>query len=129
MTNLTNLAPASSYGDILTTTNNGLGLNAILNPIQDGLGNQSILRLSTLAFNIDTSSGVFQINGTALTATATQINTVCGANTFPGTSGMIVPSGTTAQRPGLPTNGTIRYNTTTSRLEAYANNIWQDLTV
>ena len=46
--------------------------------------------------------------------------------------GLMLPKGTTAQRPQLtgvrqPTdaNGTIRYNTSTSSLEAYINNNWE----
>lgn len=35
-----------------------------------------------------------------------------------------VPSGTTAQRPATPSNGTLRYNTTTNAAEFYSNNRW-----
>lgn len=35
-----------------------------------------------------------------------------------------VSSGTTAQRPGTPVNGMIRYNTTLNALEAYINGAW-----
>ena len=35
-----------------------------------------------------------------------------------------LPAGTTAQRPASPVNGMVRYNTTTSQLEAYQNSIW-----
>lgn len=38
---------------------------------------------------------------------------------LPGTGGVVVPSGTTAERPALPTVGTIRYNTDVGNLEAY----------
>lgn len=37
--------------------------------------------------------------------------------------GVSYPTGTTAQRP-TPTNGMVRYNTTTGRLEAYVENEW-----
>jgi hypothetical protein len=46
MTNLTNFLPENSYGDLLTTTNNGQGLGAILQPVQDGFGNNSPLQMS-----------------------------------------------------------------------------------
>lgn len=46
--------------------------------------------------------------------------------------GLVLPKGTTAQRPQLngvrqpaDANGTIRYNTTTNSLEAYINNNWE----
>lgn len=37
---------------------------------------------------------------------------------------VIVPVGTTAQRPSSPVNGMIRYSTTNNVLEGYANNTW-----
>ena len=37
---------------------------------------------------------------------------------------MVPPSGTTGQRPASPVAGMIRYNTTTSELEAYQNSAW-----
>jgi len=51
---------------------------------------------------------------------------------FNANGGMMLPKGTTAQRPQLtsvrqPTdaNGTIRYNTTTSSIEAYVGGAWE----
>ena len=38
---------------------------------------------------------------------------------------VLVSKGTTAQRPGTPTEGMIRYNTTTNCLEAYVNGAWK----
>ena len=46
---------------------------------------------------------------------------------FSGTSSLLVPNGTTAQRPGSPANGQIRYNTTTGALEAYVAGAWGDV--
>lgn len=43
---------------------------------------------------------------------------------FVSTGAVKIPSGTTAQRPASPVNGMIRYNTTTLRVEGYANNTW-----
>lgn len=43
---------------------------------------------------------------------------------LPGDEGVIVPSGTTAERPTSPDPGIIRYNTTDVRLEAYENGTW-----
>ena len=43
--------------------------------------------------------------------------------TFNGTGAILVPSGTTAQRPSA-SNGQIRYNSTTNELEGYINNGW-----
>lgn len=40
---------------------------------------------------------------------------------------LIVPVGTTLERPSVPTNGMIRYNTTLSRYEGYNNGYWLQL--
>lgn len=40
------------------------------------------------------------------------------------TGAVIIPSGTTAQRPDVPSNGMIRYNTTESLIEGYKNGNW-----
>tara|TARA_R100001510_G_scaffold27208_1_gene23954 strand:+ start:2423 stop:3250 length:828 start_codon:yes stop_codon:yes gene_type:complete len=44
-----------------------------------------------------------------------------GTNTS--TDAMLMPSGTTAERPA-PANGMLRYNTDESAFEGYANNVW-----
>ena len=43
------------------------------------------------------------------------------------TNTMLVPKGTTAERPASPTDGHIRYNTTTNQLEAYQNTAWRNV--
>ena len=50
--------------------------------------------------------------------------TVTGTGTFSGTSNVKLPAGTTDQRPGTPSNGMIRYNTTLLTFEGYANGAW-----
>ena len=47
--------------------------------------------------------------------------TVGGGN---GSGGFDVPVGTTAERPGSPTAGTVRYNTTESTYEGYDGSNW-----
>ena len=42
----------------------------------------------------------------------------------PGSAAIRVPTGTTAQRPGAPANGDIRYNTDTGLFEGYLNGGW-----
>jgi hypothetical protein len=39
-----------------------------------------------------------------------------------------LPAGTTAQRPASPANGMIRYNTSTSKMEAYISGMWYNVT-
>ncbi len=41
------------------------------------------------------------------------------------TSSMLLPVGTTAQRPGSPTEGEIRYNSTLDQVEVYKNGAWE----
>ena len=43
------------------------------------------------------------------------------------TGAMIMPVGTTAQRPGSPVQGMIRFNTTTSKFEGYNGSDWINL--
>lgn len=61
--------------------------------------------------------------GTFTTLTGTNL-TATGTVTFSGTGYAQLPSGTTAQRPGSPANGMIRYNSTLSQFEGYANSAW-----
>ena len=83
MTNLTNQYPNSTYGDLLTTTNNGQGLTTTLEPLQDGLGNNSTVTIATNAINFNRSSGnTFQLDGVALTASAQNLNIAGGTNAF-----------------------------------------------
>ena len=46
---------------------------------------------------------------------------------FTGTGFMLIPKGTTAQRPVSPVNGEIRYNTTTNQFEGYQGGEWGQL--
>jgi hypothetical protein len=126
MTQLTNLAPANSYGDILTTTNNGQWLTNVLQPLQDGFGNNSTVAIATNAVDFNTQGGnTFQINGISLTATVTNINSVCQSNpVLPGVGGLVLPIGNTAQRLSPAVNGAIRYNTDINEIEAYVNGVW-----
>lgn len=43
------------------------------------------------------------------------------------TTGLKVPTGTTAQRPGSPTQGTVRFNTDILRLEVYDGSAWDEV--
>ena len=58
-------------------------------------------------------------------ANVTASMTLANDLTFPGTGGISVPTGTTAQRPASPTNGQFRYNSTISRVEYYENGAWR----
>ena len=46
-----------------------------------------------------------------------------------GSSGAVLPSGTTAEQPANPATGMIRFNTQTGHVEIYNGNTWQTLAV
>lgn len=53
--------------------------------------------------------------------------TVTGNGEFDGTGYLLIPKGTTAERPVVPVNGEMRYNTTTSQFEGYQGGAWGQL--
>jgi hypothetical protein len=119
------VSPGSSFTGLLNTHSTG-GFTSLLQVIEDGFGNPSPLSLSNDALDINTTmGGGFSIDNVLLTASATQINLVCNSGDFSFlTTAFTLPSGTTAQRPGIPRNGEIRYNTTTSSTEMYSDDAW-----
>lgn len=128
MSDLTLLAPQSSYFSLLNTQSSN-GLTNVLQVIQDGLGRNTPLSLSQIGLDINTTMGAgFSIDGTQLLATAAQINAVCVNASFAAfTTALKLPNGTTAQRPGAPANGDLRYNSTTQAGELYAAGTWMTL--
>lgn len=52
-----------------------------------------------------------------------------GVAEFQGESGIVLPDGTTAQRPATPVVGTLRYNTTLGKNEAYDSKGWTSIDV
>lgn len=67
------------------------------------------------------NSGVLtiQTNGSNALTVGTDQNV-----TMNGTGAIVVPVGTTAQRPATPVVGMIRYNTTIPQLECYIDTSW-----
>ncbi len=61
----------------------------------------------------------WQVVAVTPTAISDQDNTSTGY--------MMVPKGTTAQRPVSPSNGMVRYNTSNNELESYINSAWQGI--
>ena len=53
--------------------------------------------------------------------------TFTGNVTMSGTGFVLIPKGTTAQRPVSPVDGEMRYNTDTSQFEGYANGAWGNI--
>jgi hypothetical protein len=95
---------------------------------------------TTYAFQLwaDTTTGLLKIRNAANSAFVT-VGTLASTNlglaslagaTFTGnvilatTTALELPDGTTAQRPGTPVNGMIRYNTTLNQFEGYKASAW-----
>src|SRR5271154_6121187 len=70
------LSPASTYPDILFINNAGQGLNNNVSQLQDGLGNNTLITLSSNFINFDRSISEFQIDGVPLTASAATLNNI-----------------------------------------------------
>ena len=106
-------------------------ITAAINSINSGSGDPSIN--SAFQMHIDTSSSLLKIRNAANNAYIT-IGNVATANlglapvagaTFTGdvihnyTTALQIPVGTTAQRPGSPSTGDFRFNSTTTSAEIY----------
>ena len=57
----------------------------------------------------------------------TQFATAFVNPVFTGNEFMLIPKGTTAQRPAVPVDGEMRYNTTTGQFEGYQGGAWGQL--
>jgi hypothetical protein len=125
----------------LTASGNGLSITD-----GNGVSGNPTFALSGVAASVAGLSGTGMlamtgggttVSGRDLLGTANQItitngNGSAGNPTFaitsnavlPGVEGVTIPLGTTAERPAIPNNGELRYNTTTATFEGYANNSW-----
>ena len=79
------------------------------------IGNNQITT-AKLAANSVTSAEILDDNVTSAKLAANL--------TFTGTEGVVIPSGSTAQRNSSPTNGTFRYNTDDNVFEGRINGAW-----
>lgn len=70
------LSPASTYEDILLINASGQGLTNVPVQIQDGLGNATLMTISTGLINFDRGIAEFQLDGVALTASAATLNNI-----------------------------------------------------
>ena len=80
--------------------------------------------------NVSAVGGIGTANlGLALAAspTFTGTATFAGNILMSGTGTLDLPVGTTAERPGTPNNGMIRYNSTLSRYEGYSGSAWSQI--
>ena len=68
-----------------------------------------------------------QTNSATATGTLLSSLTVSGDILMTGTGAIDIAAGTTAQRPGSPNSGMIRFNTTTTSYEGYNGSSWGEL--
>ena len=94
----------------------GLSGTGILNMI----GSTSVGTITILG----TSDQITVVNGNGV---GNPTISITSNPVLPGTGGVVVPSGNTADRPAVPTNGTIRYNTDVGLFEAYLNGVWSTI--
>lgn len=67
------------------------------------------------------------LNGDAVNYSQFTTPTFTGNVTCTSTGYVLIPAGTTAERPVSPANGQIRYNTTYGQFEGYANGAWGNI--
>lgn len=91
--------------DIINSDNGSISGSAGIKISSDGTGSLEIQTVNTAAITIGTNQDV----------------------TFNANSAVTIPSGTTADRPGTPVNGMVRYNSNTAVIEGYANSTWVNI--
>lgn len=113
-----------------------LVLNNISGVLSVAKGGTNLTALGTANQMLGVNPGATGLEYKTVSGTANQIivSQTAGANTFalapnpvfPGTGGVVLPTGTTAQRIG--TSGTVRLNSTTGQFEAFNGSTWQPIT-
>lgn len=78
--------------------------------------------MSTISIGNGTANAYVQTGDTSGSLNLSVANGLINCAVNSGAFGL--PAGTTEQRPSSPSNGSLRYNTTTLKLEGYANNTW-----
>jgi len=90
----------------------GLSTGILVN--ETGTGNLVARTITGTTDQVDVA------DGTGLSGNPTL--SIASNPTLPGSSHVVIPFGTTAQRPGVPSNGYLRYNTDLDALEYYDTN-------
>ena len=123
-TQIGNTSPSSGAFTTLsaTSTVSGVGVTARFaspGPIGNTLADTGAFTTLTASGNVTLGDAV----GDSVTHNAGTVN-VPNNLIYSGTGTITLPNGTTAQRPGSPAEGMIRYNSTTDTFEGYADGAW-----
>lgn len=116
------------------TTISSTWANNTLSDIANGLtqsvsadGQTPITGALQMGSNKITGMAAGTVAGDAVEFAQFSTPTFTGNVTMTSTGYVLIPSGTTAQRPVSPTAGEIRFNTTFGQFEGYANGAWGQL--
>ncbi len=118
------------YVDSAGRVISGSGTIPVANEISDGVG-EFITADPTNGLTFDTSNALrMRVTLSGLIGIGTGAPTT-SLDLSKETDALALPSGTTAQRPGTPVNGEIRYNSDSAikDLEAYVNGAWSQILV
>lgn len=111
-TGTTYTIPAGTTGQIFST---GVGIKAAQSFFEGEI-------LSSAAYILGGSIQATPIG--SVTPSTGAFSSITNNVIFSSTGAITLPKGTTAQEPGSPTDGMIRYNTTISQFEGYNNSKW-----
>lgn len=91
-------------------------------------GQNGSVTAPAFSFSGDTNTGIYWVAadtiGIATNGTQAAQWNATGDMTLPGTGALKLQAGTTAQRPGTPATGMVRYNSTITQFEGYNGTAW-----
>lgn len=119
---------SSSSSALIWTTNTGFGCNTAITA-STVTTNANLTGPVTSVGNATTVNYIQAAVAVGTTSAATAGTILDLGNSLNASLALLLPSGTTGQRPATGVNGMIRYNSTaTPAIEAYVNNVWSSLT-
>jgi hypothetical protein len=109
-----------------------VNINNLANPIANSDATTKFYVDQTIGNVAGNVIGNLTISNTTISAnianaTITIQPTGTGLVTIDTTTGLVIPTGNTAQRPSPEVTGTVRFNTTTSRVEVYDGTEWDQV--
>lgn len=108
----------------------GLGANGLLPSVISGTRSLGIFMGTDNTATLAAANTVGMFGGKMVidpAAEPTQLTARATIDAGAGTDAIVVTNGTTAQRPGTPATGMIRYNSTLAKFEAYEGSAWTNM--